>query len=210
MEKVDKSILYNNNNNHDHRFNRGYSNTHILKKFEEYAYIIDYSQRSKSSIVRGKEGIIIQALGEEHLTLLELLGLNNMKFDIGERVYIGKDGRKKIASVLGKIEYHKLTQSSKNELPNVIEKVIEVMEKKFVEFINTAQPVTPRIHALELIPGIGKTYMMAIIKGRETKPFESFVDIHNRTGLRDISKLLSKRVLEEISGEARINIFIRK
>ena len=64
-----------------------------------------------------REGIIIHAIGEEHLTILELLGIKNEKFSIGERVYIGKEGRAKILSVLGRIDYDHLTQSAKNELP---------------------------------------------------------------------------------------------
>ena len=83
-------------------------------------------------------------------------------------------------------------------------------EKRFIDYINMAQPVTPRIHALELIPGIGKTYMMSIIKERDKKRFESFTDIQNRVGLRDPSKLIAKRIIDEIAGEARMNLFVRK
>ena len=44
------------------------------RKFEEYAYILDYVQNGKSSIVRMREGLIIQAIGEEHLTILRIIG----------------------------------------------------------------------------------------------------------------------------------------
>ena len=50
------------------------------RKYEEYAYILDFTQRGKSSTVRGREGVIIQAIGEERLTLLELLGYENATF----------------------------------------------------------------------------------------------------------------------------------
>ena len=83
--------------------------TYPHRKFEEYAYILDYIQNSKSSIVRMREGTIIHAIGEVHLTILELLGVNREKFSIGERVYIGKDGRVKILSVLVRIVYNLLT-----------------------------------------------------------------------------------------------------
>ena len=52
--------------------------------------------------------------------------------------------------------------------------------------------------------------MMTIIKEREKKKFESFVDIQNRVGLRDLAKLIAKRIIDEISGEARMNLFVRK
>ena len=180
------------------------------RKYEEYAYILDFTQRGKSTTVRGREGIIIQAIGEERLTLLELLGFENMNFDVGERVYIGREGRDKVMSVLGRLEYNLISQSAKNDLINIVEKIVTTNEKRFIDYINTAQPITPRIHALELIPGIGKTYMMTIIKERDKKKFESFTDIQNRVGLRDPAKLLAKRIIDEIAGEARMSLFVRK
>jgi putative nucleotide binding protein len=180
------------------------------RKYEEYAYVLDFLQRGKSTTVRGREGIIIQAIGEERLTLLELLGIQNMNFEVGERVYIGRDGRDKVTSVLGRLEYNDISQSAKNELTNIVENIVIRNEKRFISYVNMAQPITPRIHALELIPGIGKTYMMTIIKERDKKKFESFIDIQDRVGLRDPAKLIAKRIIDEISGEVRMNLFVRK
>ena len=50
------------------------------RKYEEYAYVLDFTQRGKSITVRGREGIIIQAIGEERLTLLELLRCSKYEF----------------------------------------------------------------------------------------------------------------------------------
>lgn len=184
--------------------------TYPPRKFEEYAYVLDYVQNGKSSIVRMREGIIVQAIGEEHLTILELLGIKNEKFGIGERVYIGKDGRAKILSVLGRIDYDHLTPTAKNELQSVVEKIVSENEPRFIDYFNSAQPMTPRVHSLELIPGIGKTYMKSILDERDKKKFASFTDLHDRTGLRDASKHIAKRIYDEISGETRMNIFVRK
>jgi putative nucleotide binding protein len=183
---------------------------HGQRKYEEYAYVLDYTPRGKSVTVRGREGVIVQAIGEERLTLLELLGVQNSTFEVGERLYIGREGRDKIMSVLGRMDYNDVSQSAKNELPAIIEKVVMANEKRFVEYINMSQPITPRIHALELIPGIGKTYMMTIIKEREKKKFESFADLQTRVGLREPAKLVAKRIIEEIMGQARMNLFVRK
>ena len=185
-------------------------NAYPPRKFEEYAYILDYVQSGKSSLVKMREGLIIQAIGEEHLTILELLGIRNEKFSIGERVYIGKEGRAKIISVLGRIDYENLTSSAKNELQSIVEKIVSENESRFIDYFNSAQPMTPKIHSLELIPGIGKTYMKSILQEREKNKFISFIDLQNRTGLRDASKHLAKRICDEISGETRMNIFVRK
>lgn len=180
------------------------------RKYEEYAYVLDYTLRGKSTTVRGREGLIVQGIGEEHLTLLELLGVQNMNFEVGERVYIGREGRDKVISVLGRLEYEYISQSAKNDLPAIVEKIVLQNEKRFIDHINNAQPVTPRIHALELIPGIGKTYMLTIIREREKRKFDSFVDLQTRVGLRDPAKLIVKRIVDEIAGQARMNLFVRK
>ena len=67
-------------------------NTNISRKYEEYAYVLDFSTRHKSLTVPGREGTIITGLGEDRLTLLEILGMPNSTFDIGELIYIGKEG----------------------------------------------------------------------------------------------------------------------
>ena len=181
-----------------------------LRKYEEYAYILDYKSRAKSTTVRGRTGVIIIALGEERLTLLEILGIENSTFDVGERIYIGKEGRTKIESVLGKMDYAKISDSAKNEISTVVKSIVIKNETKFVDYINNAQPLTPRIHALELIPGIGKTYLHVIIKEREKSLFENFNDIEKRAGLKEPINHLSQRIVEEISGETRMNLFVKR
>ena len=83
-------------------------------------------------------------------------------------------------------------------------------EARYVAYFNELQPLTPRLHGLELIPGIGKTFMKTIVDLREKQPFTSFEDIQKRVGLREPAKLVAKRITEEISGDSRINIFVKK
>ena len=186
---------------------RGYTQP---RKYEEYAYVLDFVERGKSSTVRGRQGIIVTALGEDRLTILEILGTENSEFEVGERIYIGKEGRTKVQSVLGKMDYSKISQSAQSEIGGVVEKIVTQNEKRFVDYLNNAQPLTPRIHALELIPGIGKTYMKVMLEERDKKEFESFEDLQNRVGLKEPIKQISKRIMEEITGEARMNLFVKR
>ena len=180
------------------------------RKYEEYAYVLDFDPRGKSSTIRGKNGIIITALGEDGLTILEVLGISNSTFEIGEKIYIGKTDRTKILSVLGKMEYDDISLSAQSELPTIIENIVTANESKFVEYLNNARPLTPRIHALELIPGIGKTYMKIMLEEREKKKFESYADLKDRVGFKDPVKHISERILHEISGESRMNLFVKR
>ena len=180
------------------------------RKYEEHAYVLDFNPRGKSTTVRGREGIIITAIGEDRLTLLEVLGIQNSTFEVGEKIYIGKDGRTKISSVLGKMDYEKISSSAQSELSNVIEKIVTENEVKFVNYLNNAQPLTPRIHALELIPGIGKTYMKTMLEEREKQQFESYLDLQDRVGFKDPVKHISERIMDEISGQSRMNLFVKR
>jgi putative nucleotide binding protein len=180
------------------------------KRYEENAHVLDFLPRGKSVVIRGREGPIVQAIGEERLTLLELLGMENQNFEPGEKLKIGREGRDKIVSVLGKLTYDELTQESRNELINVCEIMVRSNEEKYVSYFNELQPLTPRLHGLELIPGIGKTFMRQIVEAREKKPFTSFEDIQARIGLREPAKLVARRLVEELSGGSRINIFVKK
>lgn len=180
------------------------------RKYEEYAYVLDFVERGKSSTVRGREGIMVTGIGEDRLTLLEILGVPDSSFEVGERIYIGKEGRTKVLSVLGKMVYQKISSTAQNELEGVVEIIVNQNEKKFIDYINNCQPLTPRIHALELIPGIGKTYMKLMLEEREKKKFESFEDLQNRVGLKEPMKQICKRILEEITGDTRMNLFVKR
>tara|TARA_B100000470_G_scaffold60130_1_gene45434 strand:- start:128 stop:694 length:567 start_codon:yes stop_codon:yes gene_type:complete len=180
------------------------------RKYEEYAFVLDFDTRGRSSTVRGRDGIIVTAIGEDHLTLLEVLGIPNSIFEVGEKIFIGKEGRTKILSVLGKMDYEKISSSAQSELETVVENIVTINESKFVDYLNKAQPLTPRIHALELIPGIGKTYMKIMLEEREEKQFESYQDLQERVGFKEPVKHISERIMDEITGQSRMNLFVKR
>ena len=187
-----------------------YREQHLARKYEEHAYVLDFNPRGKSATVKGRDGIIITAIGEDRLTLLEILGVPNSTFEIGEKIYIGKEGRTKVLSVLGKLDYENISSSAQTELPTVVENIVTENESKFVEYLNNAQPLTPRIHALELIPGIGKTYMKIMLEERDKKKFESYDDLQERVGFKEPIKHISERIMDEITGESRMNLFVKR
>ncbi|MGC8555938.1 MAG: DUF655 domain-containing protein [Conexivisphaera sp.] len=180
------------------------------KKYEEYAYVLDVEVRGRSRTVRGKEGVIIQSIGEDYLTFLELQGAEGVLYTIGERLYIGKEQRDKVVSVLGRLSYGDLTPTAKSVLPDVVERIVEAKEQRFVEFFNTSQPLTPRMHALELIPGIGKAMLRKILEERERAPFVSYRDVEQRVGLKDLKKQLARRILEELEGGTQTYLFVKR
>jgi len=180
------------------------------KKYEEFAFVLDFMPRGKSVVIKGREGPMVQGIGEDRLTLLELLAMENQDLEIGEKVKIGKEGREKILSVLGKLTYEELSPEGRASLPAVVENLVKGDEAKYVAYFNELQPLTPRLHGLELIPGIGKTFMKEIVEMREKKPFTSFDDVQERVGLREPAKMIAKRIVEELAGDSRVSIFVKK
>ena len=170
-------------------------------KKEEYAVVLDYLSRGyvKSDMSKFGGKAIAQAIGTEQFTLLELAPKNGVDLEIQDTVYIGKGKRDKVYRVLGKLDYENLTATSRIELEYAIRDIVEANEDKFVEFFNTAEALSTRLHKLELIPGIGKKYMWEIIEAREEKPFESFEDISQRLPtLTDPAGMIVKRIQLEL------------
>lgn len=152
---------------------------------------------------------VAQAIGKEHFVLLELVPKKGIHLQSFEEVYIGDGKRDKIHHIIGKIALGKLTATAKSELEFVIKDIIKKNEKRFVEFFNKAQPLSTRMHQLELLPGLGKKHMWQIIEAREQKQFESFSDLKARVKLMpDPEKTVAKRILQELEGAEKHKIFV--
>lgn len=152
---------------------------------------------------------VAQAIGKEHLSLLELVPKKDVFLKTHEEVYIGEGKRDQIHHVVGKISIDKLTSTARAELEFAIKDLIKADEKRFMEFFNNSRPLTTRMHQLELLPGIGKKHMWEIIEARKDKPFESFKDIADRVKLMpDPAKLVIRRILKELEGKEEHYIFV--
>ena len=179
--------------------------------YEEYAYVLDYLQFGRPTGDKPRHLALptVQVIGETYFTLLEAEIRAGTQVGLHERVYIGKDRREKINRIIGRIGYNDLTANAKAELLSVLEELIANQEQRFVSFFNNSQAITPRMHALELLPGIGKKSMWQIINARERKPFTNFKDIQDRTSVGDPVKVIAKRILDELTGGEKYRIFSR-
>ena len=175
---------------------------------EEYSYVLDFMFTGKSSSTRTEP--LAQLIGASWFTLLEATTKPDAALAIGEKVYIGQGERDKISLIKSRITYNELTQTAKGNMPAIITRMIKEDEKRFVNVFNTAGAVNIRQHSLELLPGVGKKHLNAILKERSAKPFESFDDITNRIPLlQDPVKLIEERIIEELQGEQRFYLFVK-
>jgi len=152
---------------------------------------------------------IVQALGKEHFVLLELVPKKGIHLQPYEEVYIGEGKRDKVHHIVGKLHLNKLTRTASSELEYAVKDIVEKNEKKFIDFFNSARPLSTRMHQIELLPGVGKKHMWEIINSREEKPFENFNDIKKRVKLMpDPEKIIVKRIIEELGGSEKHRLFV--
>ncbi len=116
------------------------------------------------------------------------------------------------ADRVNEIEYDDMPSGARSELDYAVEDVVEENEQRFVDFYNDAQPITLRLHQLNLLPGIGKKLRNSILDERERRPFESFENLKSRVnGLHNPKETLVERILEEIKeDDLKYRTFVRR
>ena len=175
---------------------------------EEKAIVLDFLPHGYATEHSALKSSIAQALGLSHLTLLELIPKKDVFLNLHQEVYIGEGKRDEIHHIKGRIPSDKLTSTARAELPHAVEKLVSDDEKRFVEFFNKAQPLSMRMHQLELLPGLGKKHMWEILEARKEKPFEGFDDLKSRVKLLPNPKqVIVKRIMSELDGKEKYRIF---
>ena len=175
---------------------------------EEQAIVLDYLPHGYPFEQGAMKTPIVQAIGTNHLTVLELIPKKGVHLQPYQEVYIGEGKREEIHHIKGKISIDKLTSTAKSELSHAVEEIVNKNEQRFVQFFNNAQPLTMRMHQLELLPGLGKKHMWEIIMARKAKPFENFDDLKNRVKLLpDPKQTVVKRIISELEGKEKYQIF---
>jgi putative nucleotide binding protein len=153
---------------------------------------------------------VAYALGVADFRLLELRLAEGEALTIGDRVAV--DPPAETVTRARPVEYEDLSGGAQSELEYVVEDVVEDDQERFVDFYNEAQAITTRLHALNLLPGIGKKLRNSVLDERKREPFESFADLEERVpGLHDPAGVLVDRIMEELREEdLKYRIFARR
>lgn len=175
---------------------------------EEYAYVIDYLPYGASGSYSREPKV--QLVGENFFTLLEATVKQNSTPALGLRVYVGKDSRDMVEKIKRRLPFSELTTAAKENLRTVIRQIVMAREKDFVKFINSAGPISIRVHQLDLIPGIGKKNMEVLLEERGKKPFEDFAEVKKRvpTWLDPVGSFV-ERIMGELEGKEKHYFFAK-
>ena len=153
---------------------------------------------------------VAYALGETDFGLYELTLEDDSGIGIGDTVAVDPPGEH-VASVR-EVDFEGLTGAARSELEYAVNEIIDRNERRFVDFYNDAQAITTRLHALNLLPGIGKKLRNNVLDERKRGPFESFEELTERvSGLHRPREVLVERIMEELREEdLKYRIFVRR
>jgi len=179
-------------------------------KKDEWAIVLDFLAHGHHGMERSQP--VAQVLGDKYFSLLEVIIREDITLKPEDRLYIGDAKRDKVKYIRGRIDFGELTVAAKEELNYIIEEIVKNDQARFLEFFNKAGPISTRLHQIELLPGIGRRHLWAIINERKSKPFESFDDLKKRVPLLpDPEKMIIRRILEELEDEKeKHRIFVPK
>ena len=174
---------------------------------DDWAVVLDFLSHGHHGMDRSLP--VAQIIGEEYFSLLEVIIREDIAMKVGDRVYIGDGKRDKVKYIRDRIEPHQLTVAAKEELPIIVKEIVEKKPERFVEFFNKSGSVSTRLHQIELLPGIGRKHLWAILDERKSKPFESFGDLKKRVQLLpNPEKTIIKRVLDELDDKDKYRLFV--
>lgn len=169
---------------------------------ENYAYILDYLPNGRSTERGFQREAVALALGVSELKLLEIIPKPGVPLVPGSRIPLLPEAgvAPPIDHVRRRLGHEELTSAARQELPGALERLVLADEPRFLRFINEAPPVSRRFHLLELLPGIGKKTMLAIVEERRRTPFASLKEFGDRMHIAHPEQLIAARIEQELSG----------
>lgn len=177
-----------------------------------YAIVLDYLPHGHPEDTRPQfeKSPVAQALDEDRFRLFEFTLSTDPDLNITDRIQIEPESDDRI-NRLRRIEYDDLSSSATAELEYAVEEIIDRNERQFVDFYNDAQPITLRLHQLNLLPGVGKKIRNKILDERKRGPFESFEEITDRVGgLHRPKEVIIDRIMEELrDDDLKYKTFVR-
>ncbi|NEU57239.1 DUF655 domain-containing protein [Halorussus sp. MSC15.2] len=175
------------------------------------AVVLDYLPHGRADDDRPQyqKPALTYALGVEEFRLFEVTLEEDVSLTITDR--FDADRSNELVASVREIEFEDLSGAAQSELEHAIRDVVESNERRFVDFYNDAQPITLRLHQLNLLPGVGKKLRNNILEQRKREPFESFEDLEDRvSGFHNPKEVLVERILEEIrEDDLKYRTFVR-
>ncbi len=172
--------------------------------------VLDYYPQGKSLSRKSAEAFnpLAVVISIDQMQFFDIILARGKDIQVSESLNVSE--LKSTILKINRIGFNELSDSAVDILPEMIKKIVSLTESRFTNFLNNARPLTTQMHQLQLLPGIGNKRLWQIIEARRKKPFEGFIDFTDRTGISDPIGLFSNRILQEIEGGEKYQIFIKK
>jgi putative nucleotide binding protein len=170
---------------------------------EEYAVVLDHLPygRPDDDRPQHQKPEVAYAVGEGSFDLFELTLTEDADVSIGDRLVVAPEADREIVSRYREIQYEDLSRGAEQELEYVVEEIVDRHAQRFLDYFTEAQPLTLRLHQLNILPGIGEKLRNDILDSRKYEgPFESFEDLEERvSGLHNPKQIVVDRIMEELT-----------
>ncbi|KPN31718.1 helix-hairpin-helix motif [Halolamina pelagica] len=178
----------------------------------EHAVVLDHLPygRPDDDRPQHQKPEIAYAVGEEQFDLFELTLVDGADVSIGDRIVVAPDADRDLVDRYREIDHGDLSRGAEQELDYVIEEIVDRHPQRFLDYFNDAQPLTLRLHQLNVLPGIGDKLRDDILESRKRQgPFESFEDLEERiSGLHDAKGVVVERIIEELTEDVKYRAFV--
>ena len=176
------------------------------------AVILDFLPHGRADDDRPgyQKSPLAYALRTDTFRLYEIIAAEDADIRIGDEIDV--DPSNPAIERRREIGYDDLPSGAQSELEYVINDLIDSESDRFIDIYNEAQPITLRLHQLNLLPGIGKKLRNSILDERKRQPFEDFEDLESRVpGLHDPNQILADRIMEELrEQDLKYRLFVRR
>lgn len=166
-------------------------------KDESWARLLEHDTKSG----------VATAMAEKSLAFCRLKIKGNDVLALNQRLYIGKDRKKRseVVGILGMAHMDKMSNMAKQDLPSLIQLFVEEHGQYFVdEFYNKAGPMSLKQHSYELLPDVGPVKARNMVKARDKVGRFASMDELNALAKVKGAELLAQRFVEEMEDKALV------
>lgn len=157
----------------------------------EWCRVIDHPEADAAIVVVTEPALHVIRLRPKPGAVLQM---------VGARIYMGIDHSKRevVQDVLGFARIRDLSNAANQEMPIVIQQIIEDSPEVFIQqFFNRAGNLSLKMHAFELLPGVGNKKAMEMVSSRGRVGWESFAQLNEDCNI-NAAELLARRFVSEI------------
>ena len=157
----------------------------------EWCRVIDHPETDAAIVVVTEPALHVIRLRPKPESAIQM---------VGDRIYMGIDHTQRdvVQDVLGFARIRDLSNAASIELPIVIQQIIEESPDVFIQqFFNRAGNLSLKMHAFELLPGVGNKKAMEMVASRGRVGWENFAQLNEDCNI-NAAELLAKRFVSEI------------